>query len=118
MLFRSMPVPVYQWALPDDVGPLKNAVAAIARGEVQVALFTTSVQVVHLWQIAREMHCEDAVRLGLSRAVVASIGPTTSEELRRHGLVPDLEASHPKIGLLVREAANRSPDLLRAKQSG
>jgi uroporphyrinogen-III synthase len=37
--------------------------------------------------------------------VVASIGPTTSDELRRRGVPPDLEASRPKMGVLVTEAA-------------
>jgi uroporphyrinogen-III synthase len=49
--------------------------------------------------------------------VVASIGPTTSEELRQQQLEVDLEASHPKMGFLVREAAERSADILRTKQS-
>jgi len=110
-------VPVYRWALPEDVGPLRDAVTAISRDEVDVALFTTSVQVVHLWQIAGEMRLEADVRRGFARAVIASIGPTTSEELRRHGLPVDLEASHPRMGFLVREAAERSGDLLRGKRS-
>ena len=63
------------------------------------------------------MRLEADVRRGLARAVMVSIGPTTSEELRRHGLEPDLEASHPKMGLLVRKAAERSVGLLRAKLS-
>ena len=46
---RVTRVPVYRWALPEDVEPLKNAVTAISRGEVDVSIFTTSVQVVHLW---------------------------------------------------------------------
>ena len=110
-------VPVYRWALPEDVEPLKNAVMAICRGEVEVGVFTTSVQVVHLWQVASEMRLEADVRRGLARMVIASIGPTTSEELRRHGVAADFEPSHPKIGFLVREAAERSADLLRAKRS-
>ena len=97
--------------------PLKKAVTAIARGEVDVVVFTTSVQVVHLWQIVEEMRLEADVRRELPRAVIASIGPTTSEALKRHGLVPDVEASHPKIGVLVREAAERSAGLLQAKRS-
>jgi uroporphyrinogen-III synthase len=113
---RVTPVPVYRWALPEDVKPLKNAVAAIARGEVDVIVFTTSVQVVHLWQIVVEMRLEADVRRELPRTVIASIGPTTSEELKRHGLAVDLEASHPKIGVLVREAAERSVGLLQAKR--
>ena len=111
------PVPVYRWALPEDQAPLKNAVTRMARGEVDVVVFTTSVQVVHLWQIVGEMHLDADVRRELPRTVIASIGPTTSEELKRHGLVADLQASHPKIGVLVREAAERSEGLLQAKRS-
>jgi uroporphyrinogen-III synthase len=114
---RVTRVPVYRWALPEDVEPLKNAVTAISRGEVDVVVFTTSVQVVHLWQIVEEMRLEAEVRRGLGRSVIASIGPTTSEELQRHGLAADLEASHPKMGFLVREAAERSGSLLHAKRT-
>ena len=110
-------VPVYRWALPEDLAPLKKAVTAITRGDVDVVVFTTSAQVVHLWQIVEEMRLEADVRRALARAVIASIGPTTSEELRRHALAADLEASHPKIGILVREAAERAGDLLRAKRN-
>ena len=109
-------VPVYHWALPEDVGPLRAAVTSLASGEIDVAIFTTATQVVHLFQVATEMHKADAVRDGLGRGVVASIGPTTSEELREHGLTVDLEASHPKMGFLVREAAEGSEELLRAKR--
>ena len=61
------------------------------------------------------MKVEPEVRRRLSHAVIASIGPTTSEELRRHGLAVDLEASHPKFGLLIRELAEQSAALLRTK---
>jgi uroporphyrinogen-III synthase len=115
---RVTRVPVYQWALPEDVEPLKNAAAALARGELDVALFTTSMQVTHLMEIARAMHLEEEVRRGLSRAIVASIGPTTSEELRRQNLPIDLEPSHPKMGVLVTETAERSAELLAAKRGG
>src|SRR3984885_15170224 len=63
---RLTRVPVYQWALPEDTGPLREAAAMLARGEVDVALFTTSVQVAHLLQIAREMGLEESVRRGLT----------------------------------------------------
>jgi uroporphyrinogen-III synthase len=49
---------------------------------------------------------------------VASIGPTTSEELREQGITIDIEASHPKMGFLVREAAERAADVLRTKRRG
>src|SRR6202043_3827024 len=78
---RVTSVPVYRWALPEDVAPLQRAVTAISRGEVDVVMFTTSMQLVHLWQIVAEMRLEADVRQGLAHSVIASIGPTTSEEL-------------------------------------
>jgi len=109
-------VPVYQWALPHDLGPLRAAIKAIAEGNVDVALFTTAVQAVHLFQVAAEMQLEESVKNGLSRAIVASIGPTTSEELQRHGIRADLEPSHPKMGFLVKEASEQAGELLRQKR--
>jgi uroporphyrinogen-III synthase len=110
-------VPVYEWALPADTGPLRSAIAAIARNEMDVILFTTATQADHLLQIAKEMNEEGAMRGALSRMVVASIGPTTSERLREYGIAPDLEPAHPKMGYLVSEAAQRSAELLRRKRS-
>lgn len=109
-------VPVYQWALPEDLAPLRAAIQAIAEGAVDVVLFTTAVQAIHLFQIATEMNLEEAVKRGLSRAVVASIGPTTSEELQRHGIRADLEPLHPKMGFLVKETAEAACELVRRKK--
>jgi uroporphyrinogen-III synthase len=111
-------VPVYEWALPADTGPLRSAISAIARNEIDVILFTTGTQADHLLQIAAEMKEEDAMRRALSRMVVASIGPTTSERLREHGIAPDMEPAHPKMGYLVSEAAQRSEGILRQKRIG
>jgi uroporphyrinogen-III synthase len=113
---RVTRVPVYRWALPEDIEPLRAAVQALVSGELDVAIFTTATQVVHLLQVASTMDLEDAARKALSNLVVASIGPTTSQELREQGVTIDLEASHPKMGFLAREAAERSPDLRKSKQ--
>lgn len=110
-------VPVYQWALPDDLAPLQTGVRAIADGQIDVALFTTATQVVHLLKVADSMGMGDQVRRGLKSCVVASIGPTTSEEIREHGIEPDLEPAHPKMGFLVREAAERAGGILRRKRA-
>ncbi len=110
-------VPVYVWALPEDTGPLRAAIAAIARNEIDVILFTTGTQADHLLQIAAQMKLEDALRRAFSRMAVASIGPTTSERLREHGIAPDMEPSHPKMGYLVSEAAQRSAEILQRKRN-
>ena len=114
---RVTPVPVYQWALPEDVEPLRTAARAVAAGGLDVVLFTTATQAVHLMQIAGELHLSDRVLAGLRRMVVASIGPTTSEELRSRNIPIDLESSHPKMGFLVREAADQAARILTDKRA-
>jgi uroporphyrinogen-III synthase len=109
-------VPVYQWALPEDTGPLRAAVEAMARGEIDVALFTTSIQIAHLLRIAREMNLEQELRRSFARILVGSIGPITSEELREQGLSADFEPAHPKMGFLVNEAAERGAVMLEEKR--
>lgn len=112
---RVTRVPVYQWALPDDLAPLRAAVQSLAEGKIDVVFFTTSVQAVHLFQVAAEMNLEKEMRVGLTRAMVASIGPTTSEELARQKIRVDLEPSHPKMGFLVKEAAERAAEFICRK---
>jgi uroporphyrinogen-III synthase len=111
-------VRVYQWDLPEDTSPLREAIRRIGSGAGGTVLFTTSVQVVHLFRIAEEEGAETALRAGLERMLVASIGPTTSEALEDHGISPDLEPSHPKMGIFVKEAAEQWRDLLGRKRGG
>jgi uroporphyrinogen-III synthase len=111
-----MAVPVYQWDLPEDLEPLRGAIRAVAAGQVQVALFTTSVQVVHLVRVASEMKLDKQLRRALAELVVASVGPICSESLRQHGIQIDMEPSHPKMGFLVKEAAERSAEILASRR--
>ena len=110
-------VPIYQWALPEDLEPLRRACRALAEGTVDVVLLTTGTQVTHLLQVAEQLGLGHDVRHALSRVVVASIGPTTSAALREVGVEPDMEPSHPKMGFLAREAAERARTLLARKRS-
>jgi uroporphyrinogen-III synthase len=109
-------VPIYRWSMPADLAPLRTAVQAIVQNEIEVVILTAGIQLVHLLRLAAEMGVEAAVREGLERLVVASIGPMTSEELRRQGLPVDLESSHSKMGFLVKEVAEQCEALLRAKR--
>lgn len=101
------PVPVYQWRLPNDTTPLAEALQRLLEADFDVALFTTGVQVEHFLQFAEEQGQRAAAIDALRRLFIASIGPTCSEALREGGLTPMLEPSHPKMGILVREAAIR-----------
>jgi uroporphyrinogen-III synthase len=108
-------VPVYQWTLPEDIAPLQEAAKSVANGEVDVLLLTSGVQITHLMQIAAEMKLAEALRHRMERVVIASIGPSTSERLRSLGLQADLEPTHPRMGFLVKEAAERAKGILQDK---
>jgi len=98
-------VPVYQWALPEDTAPLAAALEQLLAGQIKVAIFTTGVQIDHVIEFAEQKGKRAEALSALANTFIASIGPTCSEALHTHGLKPALEPSHPKMGLLVREAA-------------
>ena len=110
------PVRVYQYNLPEDTTPLREAAERLAAGDFQVALFTTATQIDHLMRIAREGGLEDFAQHAFAKMVVSSIGPTTTEALEEYGIRPDLEPSHPKMGILVHETAERAEEILSTKR--
>ena len=101
----ATPVPVYQWALPEDTAPLAEAMEMLIGGQCKVVIFTTGVQIDHVLEFAEQQGKRSQVLDTLKKTFIASIGPTCSESLRAHGITPAMEPSHPKMGLLVREAA-------------
>ena len=102
---RVTRVPVYRWALPDDTQPLAAALDALIATRIDAALFTTGVQIEHFLDFAGGRKQRDEAVAALRRTFVASIGPDCSQALRDSGIAPQLEPSHPKMGILVREAA-------------
>jgi len=68
-------------------------------------------------KVAEDLQLATQFRTGLNRAVIASIGPVASAALRGNGITVDFEPSHPKMGFLVKEAADKSAHLLQAKSS-
>jgi uroporphyrinogen-III synthase len=84
-------VPIYSWALPENLDPL------------------------HLFQVAGD--AAGRLRACFQRTLIGSIGPVCSETLREHGLEPDLEPVHPKMGHLVSDAARRGKQMLAVKRA-
>ncbi len=113
---KASSVRVYEWAQPEDLGPLREAVAALTRNEIDVVLFTSQVQLTHLLEVAEAQNLREETVQALNRAVVASIGPVTSQALHEHGVLADMEPSHPKMGFLVKEAAEQSTALQMRKK--
>jgi uroporphyrinogen-III synthase len=109
---------VYEWALPVDIQPLRDAVTACAAGQIDVLLLTSAVQVTHLFHVAAELDLVDSLCHGRERMCIASIGPTTTEALRHYGITPDLESSRSNMGVLVTEAAAVTQDIVARRRAG
>ena len=110
-------VPVYRWALPEDTTPLRRVLDAILAEQVDVVLITNAVQVDHVLQLLVARAQAERFRHVLNQMVVGSIGPTASERIRSYDLPVDLEPSHPKMGVLVKEASEQANAILQRKRS-
>lgn len=112
------PLAIYRWELPDDVEPLREAARRIAGRQCDVVVFTTSVQLTHLLQVAAELDLEEQVMEALARdLVVASVGPIMDVALAERGLKPDISPAHPKMGILLRTAAEQSAEAVARKRA-
>ena len=110
-------VPIYRWALPEDLGPLRHALDEVIAEKVSVFLITNAAQVDHVMQVLEKGGKVEHFRAALKKMVVASIGPTASERLRHYDLPIDFEPSHSKMGVLVKETSERVSSLLGSKQA-
>jgi uroporphyrinogen-III synthase len=109
-------VPIYRWALPENLEPLRHALDEIIAGKVSVLLVTNAAQVDHVMQVLEKDGKVEPFRTALKKMVVASIGPTASERLSHHDWPIDYKPSHPKMGVLVKETSERAHSFLKAKR--
>ena len=112
-----LPVPVYRWALPLDIEPLRAAVRQTIAGEFDVLMFTSAQQLHNVLQVAEQDGFSDGWLEAANRlCVVASIGPTATETLTSVGLRVDLEPTHPTMGALVKESISQAALLLDGRR--
>ncbi len=109
-------VPVYRWALPEDTGPLRRVLDQVLSGVVDVVLITNAAQVDHVMQMLTMDNQVERFRQAMEKMVVASVGPVASERLHSYDLPVDLEPSHPKMGILIKEMSERASGLLQKKR--
>ena len=109
-------VPIYRWALPEDLRPLRQALGEVIAGKVPVLLITNAAQVDHVMQVLEQDGKVVPFRAALRKIVVVSIGPIASERLRHFDLPIDFEPSHPKMGILVKETGEQAHKLLEMKR--
>jgi len=112
------PFAIYRWDLPADLEPLREAARRLAARNVDVVLFTSSIQLDHLFQIAAEQAIDAEVRDALAQYVaVASVGPIMTEALEAAGLPVDIVPMHPKMAGLVKASAELAVGVLARKRA-
>ena len=110
------PIPIYGWQLPDDTQPMKDAIASILKGEIDITTFTSSHQITNLMHVAREIGQEEQLREAMQWLVIAAVGPVTEAAIRKQGLQPEIIPAQHKMGHLVKAIAERAPACVQAKQ--
>lgn len=112
------PIAIYRWELPEDREPLREAARRLAARRLDVVIFTSSIQLDHLLEIARDLGVETQV-LGTLRndVAIASVGPVMTATLEAYGLPADIIPNHPKMGPLVKAAAELAAAVLCGKRT-
>jgi uroporphyrinogen-III synthase len=96
----------YEWALPEDVEPLR----AIVRDPVSTLdaiAFTSQIQVRNLFAVAAALERAPALAAALSNdIIVAAVGPVCADALKQVGVTPDVQPADPKMGPLLTALAD------------
>ena len=104
---QSVELQLYRWELTDrDAVRVEQTIDEIVAGRITAALFTTQVQVRHVFDVAERKRqlpaLTDALR---DRVIVGAVGPTSATALRERGVEPHVIPEHPKMGHLVLASA-------------
>jgi len=94
-------IPTYRWSLPQDTRPLVELMNALDQHRVDAVAVTNAAQIHNLFDLAEQLGRVDSLRAGFNGTLVASVGPVSSDALRKFGVAVGLEASPPKLGPLI-----------------
>ncbi len=96
-------LPLYRWALPEDVQPMRDLIAGVDRADALAV--TSATQVRNLFQVAEAEGKAQALADGLAKLTIAAVGPVAANALRERGLQVDVEPEHPHMGAMIRDLA-------------
>jgi uroporphyrinogen-III synthase len=98
---QEVEIPVYRWSLPADIRPLVDLMDALERRQIDAVTVTNAAQVHNLFEVAQQLGRADTLRAALNGTLVASIGPVSTDALKKFGVGIGLEANPPKLGPLL-----------------
>jgi uroporphyrinogen-III synthase len=98
---------LYEWRLPDDVGPLSEAVNDFIGGTLPIVAFTSQIQVRHLLHVAGDARRSRLLEVLDRSVLVGAIGPTCAAACAAAGIrrliLPDQPKLVPLLQTLARE---------------
>ncbi len=104
-----IPVPVYRWVLPEETGPLRRLVRAIAARAVDAVTFTSAPAAASLLQVADQEGVRAGVLAGFADRVLAvAVGPVTAAPLQAAG-VAAVAPERARLGDLARTVVTQLP---------
>jgi uroporphyrinogen-III synthase len=80
----------YVYAPASDGDKVVDLINRMAKGDINVIIFTSSPQVDRLYQVAAEKGLENELRQGLAKTRIAAVGPVVAENLREKGAKVDI----------------------------
>lgn len=104
------PVAPYVYLSDQEDPAVMDLIRGLHAGEVDVIAFTSKSQVQRLWEVAEAAGQEKTLRQGLTKTLVAAVGPVVADALAARGRPADMapESSY-FMKPLVREIAARAP---------
>ena len=106
----------YEWALPDNIEPLRTLVRDRAT-QIDAIAFTSQVQVRHLFAVADQLGLHEQLAASLNGdIIVAAVGPVCADALKDFGVTPDVQPADPKMAPLLTALADYI-ELTRAEES-
>ncbi|HET9081328.1 MAG TPA: uroporphyrinogen-III synthase [Trebonia sp.] len=107
-----VPVPVYRWMAPADIGPLDRLLEAIIAGTVDAITFTSALAAAGLLRRAQECGLRDELVSALRGLVAACVGPVTAGPLLDRG-IPATWPERYRVGALIRHVTEALADRAR-----
>ncbi|GAA4602283.1 uroporphyrinogen-III synthase [Actinoplanes octamycinicus] len=100
-------VPVYRWALPADVTPVRRLTEQVAAGQIDAVTFTSAPAVKAFLQIAAEVDA-DVTGAFRDRTLAACVGPVTAAPLAALD-VPVVMPERFRLGALIKTVTDELP---------
>ena len=93
---------LYEWMMPEDVGPLQRLVRELVDAQVDAIAFTNESQCRHLFLAAESLGLADPLARTLNaETVVAVVGPVCADALQALGVTADVIPKTPRMASMI-----------------